>query len=216
MPNAYSINIATSESLRKDIPVSNAVLANIAEVEQFGMTSVALMCGFWYEYSIAAGPKTFGFDLNNQAATIFDDGRQPINTSTWAQCGRAVASLLSRKILPDDENDESATISDFHNKILYVSSFKISQMDMFDSMKRVTGTTDRDWKISHVETGARYREAMEELKQGKPDGFYKSMYARVFFPSGDADFEPNSDALGLLVEDLDESTASGIALRGSL
>lgn len=216
MPNVYSMNLATSEELRRDLPVSQVVLANIAEVEQFGMISVSLMCGFWYEYSLAFGPSTFGFDFDNRTFTIYDDGKKAINTSTWSQCGRAVASLLSCKILPDDENDKSATISEFHNRILYVSSFKISQTDIFDSVKRVTGTTDQDWKISHVETGARYREAREELKQGKPEGFYKSMYARVFFPSGDADFEPNSDRLGLPVEDLDESTRLGITLRGSL
>ncbi|KAF6808470.1 CipA protein [Colletotrichum sojae] len=216
MPNAYSMNLATSEELRRDLPVSQLVLSNIAEVEEFGMISVSLMCGFWYEYSLAFGPSTFGFDFDNRTVTIYDDGKKAINTSTWAQCGRAVASLFSCKILPDDEGDESATISKFHNKILYVSSFKISQTDMFDSVKKVTGTTDHDWKISYAETGARYREAMEEFQQGKPEEFYKAMYARVFFPSGDADFEPNSDRLGLPVEDLDESTRLGISLRGLL
>ncbi|KAF6802881.1 CipA protein [Colletotrichum musicola] len=216
MPNVYGINLATSEQLRRDLPVSQKILSNIAEVEEFGMISVSLMCGLWYEYSIAFGPSTFGFDFDNRTVVMYDDGKKVINTSTWAQCGRAVASLFSQKILPDDEGDKSVTISDFYNKILYVSSFKISQTDMFESVKRVTGTTDQDWKISHVETGARYREAMEELKQGKTEGFHKSIYARAFFPRGDADFEPNTDRLGLSVEDLDERTRLGITLKGSL
>ncbi|KAH0431436.1 hypothetical protein CcaCcLH18_07052 [Colletotrichum camelliae] len=215
MPNAYSINFTTSENLRRDIPVGNTVLANIAEIQQAGMTSITLMNGFWYEYSLIAGPATFGFDLDNRIITFYDDGKKAINTSTWVQCGRAVASLLSLKVLPENEDDKSTTISEFHNKTLFVSSFKISQKEMFDSVKRVTSTTDDDWRIYFEPTEARYKAGMEDMERGKPEGFYRSMYARVFFPSGDADFESDGDRLGLPVEDLDESTRYALSLRNS-
>ncbi|KAL0938077.1 CipA protein [Colletotrichum truncatum] len=213
MPNAYSINFTTSEDLRRDIPVSNTVLANISEIQQLGMTSITLMNGFWYEYSLIAGPNTFGFDLDNRVVTFYDDGLKPINASTWLQCGRAVAALLSLKVLPEDADDKSMTISHYHNNTLLISSFKVSQRDMLDSIQRVTNTTDKDWKIYNEPSSERYKAGVKEMEQGKPEGFYKSMYARVFYPSADADFESHGDRLGLPVEDLDESTRFALSLK---
>lgn len=205
MPNAYSIN-AHNEAIRRDIPVTNVVMENIAEVQNAGLISIALMNGFWYEWSLTASSSAFGFNLKDRAVTLYDDGDKAINISTWAQCGRAVASLLSLKVLPDDEKDASTTISQFHNKSLLISSFKISQRQILDSVERVTGTTDKDWKIEYEATDKRYKDGVEELNQGNSDGFFKLMYSRVFSPNGDADFEPQNDLLGLPVEDLDEAT----------
>jgi hypothetical protein len=38
------------------------------------------------------------------------------------------------------------------------------------------------------------------------------MYARVFYPVGDADFETDNSLLGLSDEDLNEATRAGIKL----
>lgn len=215
MPNAHSINFNGPESLRQDIPVGRSVLENIAEVEQRGMISITLMSGFWYEYSLAAGVPTFGFDLENRKVTLYDDGKTAVNVSTWPQCGRAVAALLSLKMLPEDENDKSVTVSQFHNKTLYVRSFKASQRDILESVEKATGATDRDWQITYQDTEVRYKEGMEELKNGNQLGFLKAMYARVFYPSGDADFEPHNKLLGLPEEDFDEVTREAVKVAVS-
>ncbi|KAK1521331.1 CipA protein [Colletotrichum paranaense] len=211
MPNAYSIN-AHSAAIRKDIPVANAVMENIAEVQKAGLTSITLMTGFWYEYSLVAGSATFGFDLKNRTITLYDGGDQAIKVSTWAQCGRAVASMLSHKILPENADDNSTTISQFHNKTVFASSFKVSQRDMLESVKRVTGTTDADWRIDHETTKKRYNDGLKELKQGNHEGFYKLMYARVFQPTDDADFQSDNDLLQLPIEDLDEATRTAVSM----
>ncbi|WQF83878.1 Putative NAD(P)-binding domain, NAD(P)-binding domain superfamily [Colletotrichum destructivum] len=209
MPNAYSINVH-SEGIQRDVPIAKVVLENIAEVQKAGLKSVTLINGFWYEYSLVAGPSTFGFDLKSRTVTLYDDGRKAIDISTWAQCGRAVASLLSQKILPEDDNDRSTTISQFDNKTVFVSSFRVSQRDILDSVMRVTGTADSDWKLEHENSEKRYKDGVDELNQGKQDGFLKMLYARVFQPSGDADFESDNDLLGLPVEDLDEATRKAL------
>ncbi|KAK6223743.1 CipA protein [Colletotrichum tabaci] len=209
MPNAYSINVH-SEGIQRDVPIAKVVLENIAEVQKAGLKSVTLVNGFWYEYSLVAGPSTFGFDLKSRTVTLYDDGRKAIDISTWAQCGRAVASLLSQKILPEDDNDKSTTISQFDNKTVFVSSFRVSQRDILDSVMRVTGTADSDWKLEHENSEKRYKDGVDELNQGKQDGFLKMLYARVFQPSGDADFESDNDLLSLPVEDLDEATRKAL------
>ncbi|GKT66424.1 oxidoreductase [Colletotrichum tofieldiae] len=211
MPNAYSI-WAHNEAIQRDIPITKRVLENIAEVQKAGLTSITLMNGFWYEWSLTAGPSTFGFDLKNRIVTLYDDGKKAINISTWEQCGRAVASLLSQKIRPEDEKDTSTTICQWHNKTLLVSSFKISQRDILDSVKRATQTTEKDWKIEYEATEERYKVGAERLQQGDPNGFFQMMYARVFYPSGDADFEPHNNLLGLSLEDLDVATRTALSM----
>ncbi|KAL6414127.1 hypothetical protein AUP68_00643 [Ilyonectria robusta] len=210
MPNAYGIDFYGKEGLRKDIPIGSKILDNTAQVEELGMTWVALTNGFWYEYSLGLGPELFGVDVKNRKVTLYDGGCTHINTSTMKQCGRAVASLLSLKKLPIDENDQSVTISRFANKPLYISSFSVSQRDIFDSVKRVTGTSEEDWQVAYQPAKERYQEGLAELEQGNQLGFYKAMYARTFYRNGDGTFETVNDDLGLPNEDLDEATSLAV------
>ncbi|OKL58562.1 hypothetical protein UA08_06058 [Talaromyces atroroseus] len=212
MPNAYSINFYDNEILQRDIPVGQTVLERIAEVKQLGINCIPAMVGFWYEYSLAMGEDTFGFKWASRQVTFYDEGKKSINCSTWDQCGRAVAALLSLKRLPDDEDDKSVTLSRFQDRPLFVSSFTVSQKDMLESVKRVTGATEGEWKVSYQPSNTRYKEGLEELYRGKQTGFYKAMYARVFYPSGDADFGPDNMLLGLPEEDLDEATRRAIEI----
>ena len=129
-----------------------------AEIKALGVISyLLLVCSFWYEFSLGGGPDRYGFDFEKRTLVLFDDGNVSIQTSTWAQCGRAIASLLSLKELPDDEKDRSPTLSQFRNDSVYISSFRLNQRDMFESVKRVTGTTDTDWTITHEPAEQRWK-----------------------------------------------------------
>ncbi|KAK3319179.1 hypothetical protein B0H66DRAFT_558915 [Apodospora peruviana] len=187
-----------------------------AEIARHGVSShIFLACNFWYEFSLGGGADRFGFDFQNKSLTLFDDGDVPINTSTWPQCGRAVASLLSLKVLPDDENDKSTTLSHFGDKTVYISSFRLTQKDMFEAVKRVTGTTDADWTITRESAEQRWKEGMAEVQKGNFAAFTKMLYSRMFFAAGGGDYESkrgtDNVVLGLPVEDLDEATK--IAVR---
>lgn len=209
MPNSWGCDIL-NESLQHSVPVWDRVAASFREVEQTGVSSwIALVCGFWYEHSLVI-PHAFGFDLARKKLTLFDDGNTKMNISTKDQVGRAVSALLSLKVLPDDENDDSSpTLSTWWNKPVYISSFLLSQRDMFESWKRVTGETDGDWTIEHGASSTRYQQGLKRMKQGDRSGFVQAMYSRIFFPSGDGVFERKglaNSALGLPTEDLDEQT----------
>lgn len=152
LPNEYGYD-NSHPGLLNDIPLGKAHAAHRAHIEELGVSAwVGITCGFWYEYSLPFGPCTYGFDLPNRTVTFFDDGNTRINTSTLPQCGRAVARLLGLKILPDDGGDRTPCLSHYRNRFVYVSSFKISQREMLDSILRVTGTEMRDWKISHEDS----------------------------------------------------------------
>lgn len=188
-----------------------------AEIESLGISSyLLLVCNFWYEFSLGGGPDRYGFDFKKRSLVLFDDGNVVVNTSTWPQCGRAIANLLSLKELPDDETDRSPTLSQFRNGSIYISSFRLSQRDMFESVKRVTRTTDADWTITHESAEQRWKDGQAALRQGNMEAFPKMLYSRMFFPNGDGDYQSSrglhNDLLGLPVDDLDEFTAIGVRM----
>jgi NmrA-like family len=215
LPNEWGYDTSNA-GLRKDIPM-NDKHKYLDQIEQLGRSSwIGVTCGFWYEYSLSSGPPTYGFDFKNRAVTFIDDGNTHVNTSTWIQCGRAVAKLLAFKVSPDDANDTSPCLTHYKNKFIYISSFNLSQRDILDSVMRVTGTTLDDWKIEHEESPSRYKAGMEAMKKGDYKGFAQMMYTRVFYQDGSGSYEASkglqNDVLGLPKEDLDEYTKIAVQL----
>ena len=117
MPNAYGSDI-TNIKMGEECLYGPQTLANLKQVTDAGMNYVALCCGFWYEWSLALPEPWFGFTIKERKVTFFDDGNTKISTSTWDQCGRAVASLLS---LPIEKEGSGAALSDWKDKPLYIS-----------------------------------------------------------------------------------------------
>ena len=210
MPNVYGSDIL-NKSLGEENLIGTNYLKYCAEIESLGASYIAMVCGFWYEWSLALGEPWFGFDIKDRKVTFFDDGNTRINVSTWQQCGRALAALLS---FP--ESGASPAISQWKNKPFYIASFRVCQRDMLDSLHRVIGTTDKDWEITHEPTGQRYKNGINEMQKGAMTGFAKAMYSRNFFPNGDGDFESSrglaNDLIGLPKEDLDEATKRAVEM----
>lgn len=216
MPNCYGVDF-TNKPMATDNMTGPNVWAGIQAVEDTGVCSwITMACSYWYEFSLAAGQEWYGFDFANKKATFYDDGKTAITTSTWAQCGRALAALLSLKELPEDENDTSPNISQWKNSGLFISSFFLSQREMLDSVQRVTGTTDKDWKIEYEPSDVRWRRGKELMEQGNMLGYAMAMYARTFYPNGDGDLKLRhtlaNEVLGLPEEDLAEATKRGLKM----
>lgn len=215
MPNAYGPDPVNDKMMTENLiglPFQKAR----REIEQLGVSKwVAFGCGFWYEWSLFGSADCYGCDVKKREMTFFDDGEEKITTSTWDQCGRGLAAFLSLKIYPEDENDKTPAIDNWANKALYISSFRVSQKDMFETVKRVTGTTDKDWKIGYVGSKERFREGQEAMKKGDRNGFARQMYSRIFFPTGEGDHSRHglaNEALRLPEEDIDEVTKGGLML----
>ncbi|GMG16375.1 unnamed protein product [Aspergillus oryzae] len=88
----------------------------------------------------------------------------------------------------------------------------VAKNDMFESVKRVTGTIDADWTITHEDTKKRYEDGLALMKLGNMAGFGKMLYARAFYPDhpNDLSKKAQNDLLGLPDESLDEATKVGI------
>jgi hypothetical protein len=210
MPNCFGVDL-TNQALSEGIFYGALVRADVAEIEKLGVSCwIAVVSGLWYEYSLAMGPEWFGFDFTAKRLTYYDDGNTKINVTTWEQTARALAALLGLKELPFDEDDTSPTVSTWRNKPLYISSFLLSQRDMFASWKRVSGDKDEDWTIDHEPVQERYKRGVAEMQNGSVQGRAVAMFSRVFFPNGDGNHEDKhglaNSLLGLPREDLDERT----------
>jgi hypothetical protein len=220
IPNDWGLD-GDNKSLGDDTKLGPGRAAARQLIEKLGKSSwISSVCGFWYEFSLAGSELRYGFDFPSKTVTFFDDGNTKINTSTWEQCGRAVASLFSLKVLPEDAGDEGPTVSQFGNNYLFTSSFLVSQRDMLDSVLRVTGESETDWTIKHEDAKERYHDGVAQLQSGNMGGFVKLLYTRVFYPDGSGNFEASkglhNELLGLPKEDLDEATKAAIdmALNG--
>ena len=213
MPNNYAGDIENVK-LGEDVLLGPVAKAHMEEIERLGMQWITVSCGFWYDYSLAGGEARLGFDFDKRTLTIYDDGNTKNSLSTLSQVGRAIAKVLSLKLLPDDENDKSLTVSNWLHKPIYITSFVVSQNEIFESVKRVTGTKDADWTITHENTKKRYEEGLAQVKRGNRGAFSKLLYARSFYPDdpGDCSAKAQNDLLGLPKETLDEATRVGVEM----
>ncbi|KAK5065002.1 hypothetical protein LTR84_000837 [Exophiala bonariae] len=214
LPNEWGADPSQTALIRDAFP-HNTYAATRDYIDELGASSwIGMICSFWYEFSLAGSPSRYGFDFKERTVTFFDDGETKINTSTWEQCGRAVAALLSLKVLPDDENDKSPSISRFRNDFVYLSSFNVSQKDMFASVLRVTGAKESDWTVKHQSSKERYDEGVSMFKAGNRLGFAQLMYTRVFYPSDEGNYEKRglltNELLGLPEEKFDEATKRAV------
>lgn len=212
LPNEFGSG-SNNDAVNQDIQMGNQKLALRKQIEQLGTSSwIGLTSGFWYEYSLSAGSWSYGFDIKNRTVTFFDDGTQQISTSSWPQVGRAVANLLSLKVLPENESEKGPYLSQFKNELVYFSSFQVNQQEMFESLLRVTGTKKEDWKISNEPVKERFEKGKSMLQSGDRRGFGLMLYSRFFFPDAPGIHPNNNNAdLGLSEENLDEWT--GVAVQ---
>ncbi|KAK4954921.1 hypothetical protein LTR10_007113 [Elasticomyces elasticus] len=203
MPNEYGGSWSSSEQMGKDDLLGPGILAIRKYIEEKGVNWVSCVCGFWYEFSLSGAEIRYGFDFKKRSLTIFDDGKVKHTVSTWPQVGRAVAKFLALPV-----SGSSQCLEDWKNKQLCISSFTLSQHDMFDSVLRVTKTKESDWTITHEDTQKRLKRGQEMMKQGNFAGFGIALYVSVFFPDGRGDNTAlnQNDKLGLPKEDLDEAT----------
>lgn len=220
IPDEWGVD-TTNIEFGKEVFLGPAKIAARELIEKLGVSSwTAVACGYWYQYSLGTFKDSFGFDLQKREATFFDDGNFKTITSTHEQVGRAVASLLSMKMLLEGEGDTSVCLDrNFKNKFAYVKSFLVSQKDMFESLKRVTSTTDDDWKVEYQGAQARIAEGHKQFQAGDRLGFVKVLYTRTMcFEEGNSELKYTlaNDSLGLPTEDLDRCTKQAVELSDSI
>jgi len=153
-----------------------------------------------YKFQSLAGG-FFGLKIKERTVRFFDDGNTKLSTTTLPHVGRAVAKLLE---LPIDKLEK------FRNGFVHVQSFCVSQREMFNALKKATGTTDQDWQISKIPVDQAIAQGNKEAQNGNREGMIDVLYGMNFKPGMGGNFQHKIDneLLGLYEEDLDEVVKS--------
>ncbi|KAF3285576.1 hypothetical protein TWF970_010619 [Orbilia oligospora] len=211
IPNEWGYDSERNPQLLRDMLIGERVIKIREYCQSKNIPFIGVNGGFWYEFSLGGSDIRYGFEIEKREFTRIDSGDIKISTSTWDQVGRGTAGLLSLKLYPESAEDKE-TISSFFGKSFCVESFRVSQNDMFEELKKVTGTTDADWKITNENHKERYDRAIKMFQQdGDWRGFGMAMYTRAFFPDQAAAM-PNiqNKLLNLPQENFEESTKGAI------
>lgn len=216
IPNEWGIDVSKEEAA-KDTMLGERIIEVRRYIEKVGagkMYWTGICNSFWYEFSLAGSEARYGFDFEKKEVTFFNDGETKINHTTFAQVARAVASLLRLRVRPENSSDKSTCLEQYANSAVHISSFYVSQKDVFDSVLRVTRANEKDWTISHEDLRDRYERGVEMSKAGKPAGFVLMLYSRIFYPDGSGDISAKiqNDVLKLPEEDLDEATETAVKM----
>ncbi|KAL8404424.1 hypothetical protein RB594_009321 [Gaeumannomyces avenae] len=219
IPNSWGIKMSDKKLAEETLLGNKDVVAQetIAQAGGGGVSQlVFIACGFWYEFSLAGGRDRFGFDFADRVFLMLDGGDTKMHVSTWTQTGRAVAAALSLPVLPRSPGSgEPMTLSGAASSpeaVLHVKSFLLSQKDMFESVKRVTGTTDADWTVLQKTSKEQYEEGRDAFLKGDRMAYAKLLYGRGWFPGAGRFDSVDNEALGLPEEDLDEATKEAVRM----
>lgn len=202
LPTEYGSDL-NHPAIKDLVPLYATKHAARERIQKHGMKSIAVISNPWLEYCIK-GPNFF-IDVKEKKATLFDEGKVVMTTSTMAQVGRAVAGLLS---LPEDE------LASFGNKFVYFSSFALTQRQLLDAVIRVTGTNAAEWEISHGDAGELIEQGQIKLQKGDFSGMLNLISGPYFKENMGGDIRGQSTylnkKLGLPEENLD------VALKAAL
>ncbi|PWY92276.1 NAD(P)-binding protein, partial [Aspergillus heteromorphus CBS 117.55] len=156
----------------------------------------AVVNGLILDWSIPRG--VLGINIAEKSAVLLDGGNVKVNITTLALIGSAVARLLA---LPEEKR------RNFANRLVYISSFRVSQVELLESAQVATETADGDWKTTHESTEDKLRRGKELFAKGETEGVVHLIYGHVFQDNAGGDYEArvalDNKALGLEEENLD-------------
>lgn len=173
-------------------------------IEELGVSSwIAVINNFWLDANVGSG--LWGIDVRGRKAELLKNAEAKISTTTVSRSGEGIAVLLS---LPETE------LAQFKNSSYYYSSLELSQRDIFDAVKRATGTEDADWDIRERDATQVIEEA--ELKMQKGDGYaeWYRLFVKFFQGAKGSNYEDktiNMEEYGLPKENLDAVVKQAIA-----
>lgn len=152
--------------------------------ENTNFSWTALVCGHFFDWSL----EFLHVYLRERRAEILDEGDLKWSASTLSQIGLATARILQR---PEPTK----------NKIVYVQSFCVTQMDVIKAFERATG---QDWEVVKYDS----KEYQAEESRKADAGDLEAVENLVWMLGAlDADWTKKEnfamEMLGLMEEDLD-------------
>ena len=152
----------------------------------------------------------FGINAQKKTAHLLSDGTAKFNTTNLSTVALAIARLLSLPVT----STSGASLSDYGDRLVYISSFLVSQREILDAVQHVTGTTDQDWTVTSVDGQKYYEEGEAKLAAGDFSGMVNLLMGAVMKGDMGGDYENvkgvSNKVLGLLKEDLEEAVRAAL------
>lgn len=123
------------------------------------------------------GYGVLGRDLDAQKVTVFDSGDNPFDATTTVQVGRAVVSSLLH-------------YTETNNQRVYVSSFRVTQNQVLDTFKRLSG---KEFEVTRANSRELAAMGKEHLEKGDwQQGYIEAVTAAIYLDSGFSNFGERS------------------------
>ncbi|KAI0857941.1 NmrA-like family protein [Xylaria cubensis] len=152
----------------------------------FAWTS--LVCGHFFDWGLREN--FLHFDLAKRKADILDHGKYKSSTATLGRVSEAIVAILAA--------DKEET----RNKVLFIQSFCVSQLDVLESLEKATGAK---WEVNFVHSGKFIEEKRVKAQKGDREAVEDLVFA---LGALDGNWETREGfsmkLLGLENEDLDE------------
>jgi putative NADH-flavin reductase len=162
-------------------------LQELASASSLSWTS--LVCGHFFDYGLKSG--LLQFDIDPRKARIFDSGETKWSATTIETIATAVVRVLQKE-------DET------RNRMLYIQSFCITQIQVLKSLERITG---QKWQVEHLDSEKYIREMKREVDSNPENAEARENLVSVV-GIVDANWEGKDDfanaLLGLEDEDLNQ------------
>lgn len=173
-----------------------------------GLSWIGICTGPWTDYSLPK-PVLFGFDTEACTATLYT-GSGRFNTSTIAQAALAIARVLGLPLTTDAGNP---SIKQFENDYVYVSSFFITQQELFEAVQRATGTKSTDWQTTEKSIQEWNEQSKNAASSGDLRGHAGLTYGAYMGEGrgGNVNDKVSNEVLGLPKEDLDDVVRRALA-----
>jgi len=148
----------------------------------------------WTDYSLNGG--MFGINIKDKTFTRVEP-QAKFNTTSLAQAGRAAAAV----VLAGEE-----VLKGYENKLVFVNSFHVTQQEIFESVLKVTGTKEEDWKVGSENVDEKIQSGKDAVKAGNFMGAVSILYGATMKEGLGNGYggELANEKLGLPKEELDE------------
>jgi hypothetical protein len=159
-----------------------------AATSSSGFAWTSLVVGHFFDWGLREN--FLHFDLRRRSALILDHGEYKSSTSTLPRVAEAIVGIL--------RGDKEET----KNKVLFVQSFCVSQLDVLAALEKATGG---EWEKKYVDSGEFIAEKKEMADKGDKQAVEDLVFA---LGALDGNWEERGDfamgMLGLEDEDLGE------------
>ncbi|KAH7129172.1 isoflavone reductase, partial [Dactylonectria macrodidyma] len=150
IPSEYGSD-SLSEHVIAAVPFFQAKKAQLEwlATKENQISWTGIITGPFFDWGLKLG--MIGFDIANKTVTLVDEGKTRFTTSTVAQIGRSIISVLKH---PDETK----------NRLVYVESFTTTQLEILAAFQKLTG---EEWKVNHQSSQTIKEEGFNKIGKGE-------------------------------------------------